>query len=139
MPDIEDLLSDLKAIKSTIQDGVDRAMLGDTVDIVQVNKDQLLSGFDINNNPLGQYAPSTKKIRERKGLQTGHIDLSFTGRSQDSLNISKLDDSNFEITSEPQWDQKRFPDAIGIAEKDEQKVTDIVIENVEAVLNELLT
>lgn len=139
MPNIEDLLNDLKAIPELIQDGVDRAMLGDTVDIVQINKDQLLSGIDAAGKELGQYAPSTKKIRQRKGLQTDFIDLSFTGRSQDSLTINKLSDSKFEMTSEPQWDQKRFPDAIGIEKSNEDKVTEIIVVNIEANLNELLT
>jgi hypothetical protein len=139
MATLEDLLSDLKRIPELVQDGVDRAMLGDTFDVVQINKDQLLSGIDAAGKELGQYAPSTKKARQRKGLQTDHIDLKFTGASQDSLGISKLNDSKFEMTANPRWDQKRFPEAIGFTKENEDKVSEIVIVNIEANLNPFLT
>jgi hypothetical protein len=139
MATIEDLLSDLKRIPELVQDGVDRAMLGDTFDVVQINKDQLLSGIDAAGKELGQYAPSTKKVRQRKGLQTDHIDLKFTGASQDSLGISKLNDSKFEMPANPRWDQKRFPEAIGFTKENEDKVSEIVIVNIEANLNPVLT
>ena len=136
MPTIEELILNLKELKATIQDGVDRAILGDEFDIVKLNKEQLLSGIDANSQPLGSYAESTKKIRERRGLQTDHIDLSFTGTSQDSIHTKKISDNAFEIDSNPRWDEKRFPNAIGITEENEKNVTDIIIENIEAVLDE---
>jgi len=136
MPTIEQLIENLKDIKSIVQDGVDRAIIGDEFDIVGLNKEQLLSGIDANSQPLGSYAESTKKIRQRRGLQTDFIDLSFTGKSQDSIRTNKISDNSFEISAEPRWDQKRFPDAIGITEENEKEVTEIVILNVEAVLNE---
>jgi hypothetical protein len=139
MPTIEELITNLEELKATIQDGVDRAMVGDSFDIAEINREQLLSGLDANVEELGQYAERTKAIRSKRGLQTEFIDLSFTGGSQKGLEVKKIDDKNFELSTNPRWDEDRFPDAIGIQEKNEDKVTNIVIENIEAVLNQKFT
>lgn len=136
MPNIEDLINDLTELPDTVQDGVDRAIIGDSVDITDVNREQMAKGLDINDKPFGDYAESTKAIRKRKGLQTAFIDLNFTGKSSKSLTTKKQSDSNFTIEANPRWDQKRFPDAIGISKEGENDVTDIIVENIEALLDQ---
>ncbi len=138
MPKIEDLIEDLSSLKETIQDAVDRAIIGDSFDIAEINREQLLSGFDSAGNALGEYAESTKRIRQKRGLQIDHIDLKFTGYSQAGLGTSKLDDNKYQLTTNPRWDEKRFPEAIGIQEANEDKVTDIIVINIEAVLDQKL-
>lgn len=139
MPDLNDLIRDLKDIPKLIREGVERGMLGDSVDIADLNRDQLAKGKDRDGEGLGSYAPLTKKIREKKGLQTGFIDLSFTGKSKNSITVKKQTRNKFDLVSVPRWDESRFPKAIGIAEKNEDKLTRIVTDNIEAVLNTRLT
>jgi hypothetical protein len=141
MPTIEELISNLEELKSTIQNSVDNTMLNEENGIVDINREQLLSGLDANGQQLGEYKPLSKKIRSEAGLQTDFIDLRFTGATQDSMFVSKLNDSTFELSTriEENWEKGknkgRF-DAIGISESNHQQVTDIIVFNVEAVLNE---
>ena len=136
MATIEDLLRDLRQLPETVQEGVDRALIGDSVDVADINRDQLSKGLDINNNPFGTYAESTKKIRSKRGLQTGFIDLDFTGRSKRSIDVKKKNNSRYNVVSNPQWDQQRFPDAIGIPKDGEDELTNIITLNIESLLDQ---
>ena len=144
MPTIEELITNLEELRATIQSSVDDTMLNQEHGIVDINREQLLSGLDANGQQLGEYKPLSKQIRSEAGLQTDYIDLSFTGATQDSMYVSKLDESKFEITTriEENWEKgknkDRF-DAIGIAEQNHQQVTDIIVYNIEAVLNQKFT
>ena len=112
--------------------------MGDGVDIADINREQLSKGLDVNDKSFGDYAESTKIIRKKKGLQTAFIDLDFTGRSTKSITTKKKSDTNYTLEANPQWDQKRFPDAIGISKEGEKEVTEIIVENIEADLNQKL-
>jgi hypothetical protein len=136
MPTIEELVADLTSLKAFVQQGVDNAMVGSEQYIPDINRSQLRAGFDANGEELGSYAESTKVSRKRKGLQTDYIDLNYTGKSQEGLNVSKVDDSKFELTTNPNWDEQRFPDAIGIMNDNEDLVTEAIVENIEVILNE---
>ena len=73
-------------------------------------------GNDSNNNPIitrsansqGRYSERYAKRRSRYGLQTGYVDLTFTGDMMDDLQVLSVDsdsasvgfsqDKNFEIS-----------------------------------------
>jgi hypothetical protein len=138
MPTIEDLYRDIKGLKATLEDAVERGIIGDGFDIAEINREQLNSGLDANGERLGSYTETTKKIRQKRGLQTEFIDLNFTGHSQKTITTEK-NGSSYALTANPRWDEDRFKDAIGISEDNEQKVTDIIILNIESELDRKFT
>ena len=138
MATIEDLYRDIKDLKATVEDAVERGVIGDGYDIAEINREQLNSGLDANGASLGSYAEMTKAIRQKRGLQTGFIDLNFTGHSQKTITTEK-NGNQYALTANPRWDEDRFKDAIGISEDNEQKVTDIIILNIESQLDRKFT
>lgn len=145
MPDLNDLINDLKAVPEKVQAGIDQAMNEDGHEIAEINREQLESGLNYDGDFLGNYAESTKKIRRKKGLQTDHIDLKFTGKFHREIKVEPAGKNTFELTStDPKWEnklhtQKRFEKAIGIMSNSEDRVTEVVTSNIEAKLDEILT
>jgi hypothetical protein len=134
MDTVEDLIQQLKDLPETVQRGVDKAVIDDQYEIAEINREQLLSGIDAEGNPLGEYRESTKAARRRRGLQTDYIDLKFTGKFQRSFEIDKKGDDYSLTAKDPKWEDKlmqRWPDAIGIQKENEDRVTEIIKENIE--------
>lgn len=69
---------------------------------IRLNKEQLVNrGVDSNSKQLGTYAKSYSQVRQAAGLQTGFIDLKFTGKFQDDFIIEDATgDIIFSINSE---------------------------------------
>jgi len=134
MSSVEELIEQLKQLPETVERAVDKAIIDDSFEIEEINRQQLLSGFDAEGNPLGEYKESTKRIRRSRGLQTDFIDLRFTGKFQKSLTTEKSGDDYYLTATDPKWEDKltqRWPDAVGIQEANEDKVTKVIVENIE--------
>jgi hypothetical protein len=142
MQTVEDLINELRLLPETVQGAVDKALIDDQFEIAEINREQLLSGFDAEGNPLGQYAEMTKAIRRRRGLQTDHIDLRFTGKFQKSFEINKVGEDYSLTARDPKWEDKlmqRWPDAIGIQTENEDQVTKVITDNIEFTTDQLFT
>src|SRR5688500_2814381 len=55
------------------------------LDLNRVQMSEL--GVDAENKPLGNYAPSTRRAKQKKGQPSDHITLRDTGRFQDRMFI----------------------------------------------------
>jgi hypothetical protein len=140
MQTVEDLINDLRMLPETVQRAVDKALIDDQFEIAEINREQLLSGFDAEGNPLGEYRESTKVARRRRGLQTEHIDLRFTGKFQKSFEIDKRGEDYSLTAKDPKWEDKlmqRWPDAIGIQKENEDQVTKVITDNIEFITDNL--
>lgn len=133
MQDIGKLIDFLEDLPEILTEGVQRAIDENKDDIVDLNRVQLqIFGVDASGKPLGEYAQLSKKLREERGLQTDFIDLRFTGESQDSMKIKQKDDTSYELVADTiNWDTNRFDDAIGLVDENEDKLTDIIIKQLE--------
>ncbi len=132
--DIRDLIEKLKSLPSFVEDKADEAIESDKEHILDLNKAQMLvAGVDNEGISLGDYSPKSVQIRQKKGLQTDHIDLRFTGDFQDSLRIDKKKKAEFDLTAtDGKWAgneitpnlSQQWPDALGLTDDNEDKVTE---------------
>lgn len=138
MQGVEDLIRKLKGLPEFLRQRSNVAMYELSQGIVDMNKQQLLAGVDSMGDSLGNYSPSTVTIRKAKGLQTDHIDLRFTGEFQGSLNIEKKGDAFVETARDPKWNEllePRWPDALGLTDSNEEKLTEQIIKKLDTDLN----
>ena len=136
MAKLEELIIKLKNLPAFLQAQGNAAIEENAIDIVDLNKAQMLVlGIDSEENPLGLYAPKTKKIRQAKGLQTDYIDLRFTGDFQNSMEILPDGNNKYElIASDGKWNgneisptlSQRYPNALGLIKDNETKVTEML-------------
>jgi len=69
------------------------------------NKQLNRKGVDSKSKPLlPKYADSYVRIRVKKGLQTDHVDLNFTGAFQKSITIT-VENDQFIIESDVHYDK----------------------------------
>jgi len=88
----------LKSNLIMFQDKINRIIAGldDAIEIARANAIQSIyaeslfrifnEGKDKNENQIGGYSNSYKKVRTKKGYQTGYVDLTFTGTLKNSIN-----------------------------------------------------
>ena len=85
--------------------------------ILSLNRSQLIvEGINIEGKELGSYKPISVTLRSAKGLQTGYIDLSFTGAFQSAMFIS-YDSNGFTIESQDYKEaslNKRYNQVLGL-------------------------
>lgn len=95
---IDETLTLLTNIQSNLIAVAGEAMLDNTREIVQLNKDQLLDGQKSDQSQIGVYRPFTIESRSKKNLQTDYIDLRDTGAFQSRFEI-RVNGNVYEITS----------------------------------------
>lgn len=138
MPNVEELIVKLKGLPAFLQTAGNIAIYKESQDIVDMNKQQLLSGFDADGAPLGEYSPTSIEIRQKKGLQTDHIDLRYSGRFQASFVIERRGNI-FDLEAlDPKWIDKlepRWPDALGLTKANEDKLTELLSQQISDQLN----
>lgn len=137
MPTVENLISKLKGVQNHLIEHTDKFILDNEPEIIDLNKQQLLKGFDSLGRSLGDYRPMSVTIRQEQGLQVEHIDLRFTGQFQDSINLSKENETTYKIdASDSKWldklqPQKRFVNALGLNESSEKGVEKVITKELE--------
>lgn len=141
---VEDLVKKLKGLPKFIEDVVEIYYNDNKEEILDLNKAQLLnSGVDSEGKPLGEYAPFTVEERQKKGLQTDFIDLRYTGKFQDRMQLSKNGvKGEREMTSrDPKWGsddgvlRKAFPDAIGLTPNSQEILTTDIEKEIDRNVN----
>ena len=55
--------------------------------VLDLNRAQLLAGERSDGSEIGQYRPFTIAARQKKGLQTSHIDLRYEGDFQREMDL----------------------------------------------------
>ncbi len=160
---VEDLIVKLKGLHTFARVSAANAIEDKKEDIIDTNKaNMLVLGIDNAGDQLGEYAPLSVIKRKAKGLQTGFIDLRFEGGFQDGIVVEKIGLAEFDMTStDEKWSQsnsvdisgvnisasdldagrslsERWPDAIGLTDENENKLTGELIEKVDKDINEYL-
>ncbi len=140
---VEDLIVKLKGLHKFAKVSAVNAIEDKKEDITDLNKAQMLVlGVDNEGIQLGEYAPFTVQERQKKGLQTEFIDLRFEGDFQDGIVVNKIGDTEFDMTStDSKWEDKLmspFPDAIGLTDESEDKLTNELINKVDSEVDEYL-
>lgn len=80
----------INKILNSIDDVIEIAKATATVEIYAYQKDRIFNkGEDKNLQSIGVYSNPYKKIRSKKGLQTGFVDQKFSGNLQQSVTYSK--------------------------------------------------
>jgi hypothetical protein len=147
MATVEDLIKKLTLLPKLVKTSANMAIDKNKEDIVDLNKAQMLVlGVDADGDQLGEYAPLSVEIRDDAGLQTDYIDLRFTGKFQDSMNIKKKDKGFELIATDGKWDgnsisptlKERWPDALGLIPDNENKVTNIITGNIDRAVSKFL-
>ena len=93
-------------------------------------------GLNVKGTKIGKYKKSTKLIRQRKGLQTAFVDLTFTGLFKRYYKLRKLGFKGYTIGFPANnlygeyitvWNEKRFKCKIfGITKEDNKMVDDLI-------------
>lgn len=135
MGTVEDLIVKLKNLPTFVDLVGDNSIAENEDTIIDLNKAQMIVlGIDADGDQLGEYTPYSSQIREAAGLQTEFIDLRFTGDFQDSIELN-LTPNGYEIdATDEKWTDKiepRFPDALGLIDDNEDRVTNIITSKIE--------
>lgn len=86
MNSIAQLNRKLAGIEAKVRALVNASVRRHQKEIIQRNQQQLLAGKDANDDKLGNYKDAGwVRKRKKKGLQTGYVDLKFTGDFQKSM------------------------------------------------------
>ena len=124
----------IAGLSSEIISLVDGAMKRVEGEIIQRNRKQLLEGYTSDEKFMQSgYKPTQKKKREKKGLQTGHVDLSFEGDYQGKMR-AEWDGEYVKIWSDD-WKEKKeyggepllqyhWGNILGLNEKNMEWLTD---------------
>lgn len=99
---------------------------------LNINDQLFKKGIDSEGKSLGQYAPSTKKIKQRKGQPSDHITLKDTGAFYDSFDITP-DDDGFWMLADGDKDgvdlfQRFGQDVLGLTDDNFEPLKQIIIE-----------
>jgi len=110
--------------------------------IVTLNNEQLIEGkgFDSKIMQSG-YSLGYAKIRQRKGLQTGFVDLKFSGKYQDSRKVQKAKDG-INIVSNVDYEKhlrNNFPTHVGLTEKNAEQIKKLVAKDLAVEIEKYLS
>lgn len=99
---------------------------------LNINDQLFKKGIDSEGKSLGQYAPSTKKAKQRKGQPSDHITLKDTGTFYDSFDITP-DDDGFWMLADGNKDgvdlfQRFGQDVLGLTDDNFEPLKQIIIE-----------
>lgn len=110
--------------------------------IVSLNNEQLLQGKGVDSKTMQSgYSPGYSKIRQRKGLQTGFVDLKFSGKYQDSRKAQKTKDG-INIVSGVNYEKylrKNFPTHVGLTEKNADQIKKTVVKELAVEIEKYLS
>lgn len=86
-------------------------------EIVKLSNEQLMKGVNTKGETMQKgYSAGYSKLRQKKGLQTGFVDLKFTGKYQKTKKLVKYD-YGVDIRSAADYEahlRANFPDHVGL-------------------------
>lgn len=136
---LQGLISNLETLPMAVKLEVNQIVLDNAADL---NREQLRKGINADGEQISKqiiragatdYAPSYKKLRKRKGLQTKHIDAKFSGKYHESLDAKKKGTNKYEITSnDPKRNtvEENLGDLRGLNENATEKLTTKIVNGV---------
>ena len=114
------LVGKLAKLQTFAETSADKTIEDKKKEIIEMNKEQLLEGFDSEGDALGEYTAYNKTLRREKGLQIKHIDLKDTGDFQRSINLKKKKTNEWDFdATDWKWEDElkpRWPDALGLGD-----------------------
>jgi hypothetical protein len=79
---ITGLITDIKGVDILLED------ISDFI-YTSIKRRVFVDGKDVNNSNIGKYSLYTKRIRQKKGLQTNYVNLVFEGNLLASFSIKR--------------------------------------------------
>lgn len=86
---------------------VQQAVRDTAADYAKLNEDQWKEGVNSDASPLDplQYSPGYKKVREREGLQTAHVDFKRTGAFYKGFSVALNNFKEVVLTSDVEYEK----------------------------------
>lgn len=105
MTTIADMYRRVKMLNLRVQ--VPRVISRTTEEMMEIQRDQIYSGKDKFNQPISPfYRPKTIKIKAAKGQPTDRVTLKDTGSFYSGIQITKLNQRSFRISSSDKKNKK---------------------------------
>ena len=110
--------------------------------IIALNNKQLLEGKNALNKTMQTgYSGGYSTRRRKAGLQTGFVDLKFSGKYQDSKRGVKVADG-MNIESGVDYEKYlrgNFPNHVGLTDKNSEAVAELLSDEVAVLIEKYLT
>jgi hypothetical protein len=105
---IQQAINKLGKLEGLLANEANKILLTPTRGMEGIMKERIfLKGLNSDSNPIGVgYSALWKGIREKKGLQTGFVDLKFSGRLRKSMTTKVVDANSVAITIDNDFDYK---------------------------------
>ena len=130
------LIDKLKDLKQYTSKQVDGIVNDYKQNIVGLNKAQMQEKGIKATGELIQpegYKPFTIRERQKKGLQTAYVDLKYTGKFQDSIDLKKTSTLKYKIdATDPKYREKllpRYGEILGLTTDNLGKVGKLIEKN----------
>lgn len=120
---------------------VNDAVRNNAAEVIRMNVEQHLKGQTAEGKAIGKYASSTKKQRQRKGLQVAFVDLEQTKNYHSSFAISYLEDRielNAPDVPYSIFLDNRYKDLFGLTKENLSRLSKLIEEECTTRLNKLL-
>jgi hypothetical protein len=111
-------------------------------EINDLNKKQMLEGKNTEGRIMQRgYSPQYAKKRKKAGLQTGFVDLRFTGKYQDTKKGAKVKEG-INLISDVEYEKYlrgNFPDHVGLDKPNAEQVATAISEPLAVVIDKYLS
>lgn len=116
-------------------------LLKNQAEIIELHKKQLMQGKNVQGKLMQRgYSTAYAKRRKKAGLQTGFVDLNFTGKYQDTKKGVKAD-KGMNIISGVDYEKYlrgNFPDHVGLTKKDAEIVANSMAKEIAVMIDKYL-
>ena len=129
MVDFKVFVKRFSRIKPVIEAETKNILVASSEQIIKMIQDQHHAGVNRDNKKMQSgYSKGYAKRRKKKGLQTGFVDLHFTGKYHDTLKIEPVKDGVDIQSTEPYAFYLRgmFPGMAGVTPKHAEELSQIV-------------
>jgi len=142
MVTLEEFVKRFNNVESFLNKWHEEAMIKHSNEIVDMNRKQMLQGINSEGEMMQQgYSPGYAKLRKKKGLQIGFVDMKFTGKFQDSLKGVKNPkglDLKSNVDYEKYLRDDKYGTAIGLTEENADVIEEKLIKELAPKLKKYL-
>ena len=127
--EVDQFISKMRNIRPFLTKSWQKIMLSLDSDIVNLQNEQLMAGKNVEGKTMQKgYSKPYAKKRTKAGLQTGFVDLRFTGKYQDTKHLFKKQEG-IDIRSAADYEphlRANFPNHVGLNEKNAEVIAEKV-------------
>jgi hypothetical protein len=142
MVTLEKFISNLDGLEAYLQKESSKILLQHNNDIVPLANSQLLKGVNIKEQTMQRgYSTQYGKRRSKKGLQTGFVDLKFSGKYQDTKKLVAYG-YGVDIRSAADYEaylRGNFPDHVGLTEPNAEIVGEKIASELTVLIDKYLS